>query len=108
MAMENLFIAQHRDTLWYAHTRGDSYKPKVRQFYVGDFVYFQQKPNDTLNISFGRTILNNKAIKPLGVFELQGADENTIRDHSKNCAPCHLAPAKLGSYHHHFDLDSSI
>jgi hypothetical protein len=26
MAMENLSIAQHRNTLWYAHTRGDNYK----------------------------------------------------------------------------------
>jgi hypothetical protein len=39
MAMENLSIAQHRDTLRYAHTRGDSYKLKVKQFDVGDFVY---------------------------------------------------------------------
>jgi hypothetical protein len=39
MAMENLSIAQHRDTLWYAHTQGGSYKPKVKQFDVGDFVY---------------------------------------------------------------------
>jgi hypothetical protein len=39
MAMENLSIAQHRDTLRYAHTRGGSYKPKVKQFDVGDFVY---------------------------------------------------------------------
>jgi hypothetical protein len=30
MAMENLSIAQHRDTLRYAHTRGGSYKPKVK------------------------------------------------------------------------------
>jgi hypothetical protein len=30
MAMENLSIAQHRDTLRYAHTQGDNYKPKVR------------------------------------------------------------------------------
>ncbi len=30
MAMENLSIAQHRNTLWYAHTRGGNYKPKVR------------------------------------------------------------------------------
>jgi hypothetical protein len=29
MAMENLSIVQHRNTLWYAHTRGGSYKPKV-------------------------------------------------------------------------------
>jgi hypothetical protein len=40
MAMENLSIAQHRNTLRYAHTQGRSYKPKVRQFDVGDFVYF--------------------------------------------------------------------
>jgi hypothetical protein len=30
MAMENLFITQHRNTLRYAHTRGGSYKPKMR------------------------------------------------------------------------------
>ncbi len=40
MATENLSIAQHRDTLWYAHTQGGSYKPKVRQFDVGDFCVF--------------------------------------------------------------------
>jgi hypothetical protein len=41
MAMENLSIAQHRDTLRYAHTRGGNYKLKGRQFDVGDFVYLQ-------------------------------------------------------------------
>jgi hypothetical protein len=41
MAMENLSIAQHQDTLQYAHTRGGSYKLKVRQFDVGDNVYLQ-------------------------------------------------------------------
>jgi hypothetical protein len=39
MAMENLSIAQHQDTLRYAHTRGGSYKLKVKQFDVGDFVH---------------------------------------------------------------------
>ncbi len=39
MAMENLSIAQHRYTLWYAYTKGGNYKPKVKQFDVGDFVY---------------------------------------------------------------------
>ncbi len=42
MPMENLSIAQHRDTLWYAHTQGGNYKLKVKQFDVGDFLYFQQ------------------------------------------------------------------
>jgi hypothetical protein len=90
MAMENLAIAQHWDTLWYAHTRGGSYKPKVKQFDVDDFVYLQRQPNDTLDTSSSRTILRIKAIRPSSVLELQGADGRTIRDHSKNCAPCHL------------------
>jgi hypothetical protein len=89
MAMENLSIA-HRNTLRYAHTRGGSYKPKVRQFDVGDFVYFQRQPNDTLDTSFSRTILRIKVIRPSSVLELQGVDRHTIQDHSKNCAPCHL------------------
>ncbi len=60
MAMENLSIAQYRDTLQYAHTRRGSYKPKVKQFDVGDFVYLQQQPNDTFDIFFGCTILRIK------------------------------------------------
>jgi len=90
MAMENLSIAQHRNTLRYAHTRGGNYKPKVRQFDVGDFVYLQRQPNDTLDIFSGRTILRIKVIRPSGVLELQGANRRIIRDHSKNYAPCHL------------------
>jgi len=71
MAMENLSIAQHRNTLQYAHTRGGSYKHKVSQFDVGDFVYLQRQPNDTLDTSSGHTILRIKVIRPLGVLELQ-------------------------------------
>ncbi len=70
MAMENLSIAQHRNTLWYAHTRGGSYKPKVRQFDVGDFVYLQQQLNDTLHTYSSCTILRIKAIMPSSVLEL--------------------------------------
>ncbi|KAH9544780.1 hypothetical protein CY35_12G013200 [Sphagnum magellanicum] len=88
--MDQKRLPIQEDTLWYAHTRGGSYKPKVRQFDVGDFVYLQQQPNDTLDTSSGRTILRIKAIRPLGVLELQGTNGFTIQDHSKNCAPCHL------------------
>jgi hypothetical protein len=70
MAMENLSITQHRNTLRYAHTRGGSYKPKVKQFDVGDFVYLQQQPNDTLDTSSDRIILRIKAIRPSSVLEL--------------------------------------
>jgi len=90
MAMENLSIAQHRDTLRYAHTQGGSYKYKARQFDVGDFVYLQWQPSDTLDTSFDCTISRIKAIRPSGVLELQKVDQCTIWDHSKNCVPCHL------------------
>jgi hypothetical protein len=90
MAMENLSIVQHGNTLRYAHTQGGSYKLKVRQFAVGDFVYFQRQPNDNLDTSSNCTILRIKVIRPLGVLELQGVDGCTIQDHSKNYAPCHL------------------
>jgi len=90
MAMENLSIAQHRDTLQYAHTRGGNYKPKLKQFNVGDFVYLQRQPNDTLNTSSSCIILRIKAIKPSCVLELQGVNKCTIWDHSKNCAPYDL------------------
>ncbi len=78
IAMENLSIAQHQNTLRYAHTWGGNYKSKVKQFDVGDFVYLWQQPNDTLDISFGRTILKIKAIRPSRVLELQGANGCTI------------------------------
>jgi len=90
MAMENLSIAQHQDTLQCTHTRGGGYKPKVRQFDVSDFVYLHRQPNDTLNIFFSRTILRIMAIRPLNVLELQGVDERTIWDHSKNYTPYNL------------------
>jgi hypothetical protein len=62
----------------------------VKQFDVGDFEYLQRQPNDILDTFFSRTILRIKMIKPSGVLEFQGANECTIRDHSKNYAPCHL------------------
>jgi hypothetical protein len=54
--------------------RGGSYKPKVRQFDVGDFVYLLWQPNDTLDISPSHTFLKIKMIRPLGVLELQRVD----------------------------------
>jgi hypothetical protein len=48
MGMENLSITQHWNTLWYVHTQCGSYKPKVRQFDVGEFMYLQWQPNNTL------------------------------------------------------------
>ena len=43
MALENLAIAQHRDTLCYARTRSGAYRPQLRRFKVGDYVYLQRE-----------------------------------------------------------------
>jgi hypothetical protein len=62
----------------------------VRQFDVGDFMYLQRQLNDILDTSSGHTILRIKAIRLSGVLELQGVDERTIQNHSKNYAPYHM------------------
>jgi len=40
-AFKNLAIAQHRDTLQYAIIRGGGYRPSIRRFHVGDYIYLQ-------------------------------------------------------------------
>jgi hypothetical protein len=87
---EHVHCITSRHLMVCTHTQGGSYKPKVRQFDVGDFVYFQRQPNDTLDTSFGHIILRIKAIRPSGVLELQRTNGRTIRNHSKNYAPYNL------------------
>jgi hypothetical protein len=50
----------------------------VRQFDVGDFVYFQWQPDEILKTFSSCTIFTIKAIRPSNVLELQRADERTI------------------------------
>ncbi len=56
MAMENLAIAQHRDTLRYARIRSGAYKPQLRRFKAGDYVYLQREAPTTLDVRAGRNI----------------------------------------------------
>ena len=90
MAMRNLQIAQHRDQLRYATTRGGSYRPRQRKFEVHDYVYVRRQQQTTLDIGTGPRILRVKAIRDNGILELQGADERVTKEHMKNCAPCFL------------------
>jgi hypothetical protein len=90
MAMENLAIAQHRDIVRYARIRSGAYRPQLRRFKVGDYVYLQREAPTTLDVRAGRTILRVKAILPSGVLLLEGKDGQECRDNTKNCAPCHL------------------
>jgi hypothetical protein len=74
MALENLSIAQHRDTLRYAMIRGGGYRPQVRRFQPGDYVYLQQTAPTTLDVTAGRIILRVREVLGSGVFLLEGRD----------------------------------
>jgi hypothetical protein len=54
MALENLSIAQHRDTLRYATLHGGGYRPQVQRFRSGDYVYLQQTAPTTLDVTAGK------------------------------------------------------
>ena len=43
-----------------------------------------------MDVNARRTILRVKEILPSGVLLLEGKDGQEFRDHTKNCAPCHL------------------
>jgi hypothetical protein len=72
MALENLSIAQHRDTLWYAMIRGSGYRPQVRRFEPGDYVYLQQTTPTTLDVTTGRIILRVREVLGSEVLLLEG------------------------------------
>ncbi|GAQ83296.1 hypothetical protein KFL_001420210 [Klebsormidium nitens] len=91
MAMGNLEIAQHRDTLRYAKTRSGAWKPQVVRYEVGDYVYLQREMVDTLDTRAGARILRVRSVGGNGVLELEGADARTVRVHVERCAPCHRA-----------------
>ena len=91
MALENLATSQHRDTLRYAHIRSGAYRPQLRRFRVGDYVYLQREAPTTSDVKAGRTILRVKDILLSGVLLLEGKVGQDCRDNTKNCAPCHLS-----------------
>jgi hypothetical protein len=88
-AFDNLLIAQHRDTLRYAHTRSGHFRPKLHRFEVGDLVYLRRQKADSLDSNVGRLILKVKEVLDSGRLVLEGRDKKTIKEHVENCAPCH-------------------
>jgi len=80
-AFENLAIAQHRDTLRYVIIRGGGYRPSIRRFHVGDYVYLQQTAPMTLDVTTGRTILRVREVLASGVLMLEGHDGVVWKDH---------------------------
>jgi hypothetical protein len=90
LAMENLAIAQQRDTQRYAKIRGGGYRPRVRRFLPGDYVYLQQTAPTTLDVTAGRVVLRVEEVGPSGVLTLIGRDGVEVKDYARNVTPCHL------------------
>ena len=89
IAFQNLCIAQHRDTLRYAHTRSGDHLPKLRRFEVGDLVYLKRQKADSMDPRVGRIILRVTRIDSSGILTSEGRDGRQIRENVANCAPCH-------------------
>jgi hypothetical protein len=70
MALENLSIAQHKDTLRYATIRGGGYRSQVYQFQPGDYVYLQQIAPTTLDVTARRIILRVREVLGSGMLVL--------------------------------------
>jgi uncharacterized Zn finger protein (UPF0148 family) len=90
IAMQNLKVAQHRDTLRYARTRSGAYLPKLRRYEVGDFVYLKGDPKTTLDARSRPEILRVVRIRPAGVLVLQGKCGRTVERNVNSLSPCHL------------------
>jgi hypothetical protein len=57
---------------------------------LGDYVYLQQTAPTTLDVTVGRVILRVREVLGSGVLLLEGRDGKFWKDHTRNCAPCHL------------------
>ena len=91
LAMGNIQIAQHRDTLRYAMVKGGAFIPKLRRFEVGDFVYIRRRhTTDTLQFSSHPEVLQVAEVLPQGTLRLRGMCGQEITMHCSNCTPCHL------------------
>jgi hypothetical protein len=90
MAGDNLRIAQHRDTLSYAKTRGGGFMPRLRKFEAGDFVYVRRTGNPApLEPEAKQLILQVVEVRPSGVLVLRGNCGSHVKANMKDCAPCH-------------------
>jgi hypothetical protein len=53
-------------------------------------VYLQQTAPTTLDVTAGQIILRVREVLGSGVLLLEGRDGKFWKDHTHNCAPCHL------------------
>ena len=87
----NLAIAHHRDTLWYARRRGGAFLPQVKKYSIGDYVYVRRRHRtNMLQVVAKQVILRVLDVRTKGTLVLQGRCGCTVTAHTTNVAPCHL------------------
>ena len=90
-AGHNIAIAQHRDSLRYAHTRSGQYKPRVLRYQPGDYVYVRRgNTASTLQMGVHNEIYRVVSVSDEGVATLQGKCGSTIKHNVERLQPCHL------------------
>lgn len=95
MAMGNLEIAQHRDTLRYARVHGGGYAPVITRIHPGDVVYVRDHAATALEPGVKRTILQVVEVREGGTVVLIGRDARTISLSVHDVVPCHLPNVDL-------------
>lgn len=94
MAMGNLEIAQHRDTLRYARVHGGGYAPVITRLQPGQLVYVRDHTATALQPGVKRVILQVVELRGSSVV-LLGRDARTIVLSIHDVVPCHLPNVDL-------------
>ena len=90
-AFENALRAQVRDIIRYRKVRQGDVQPRAHRFAPGSYVYYVQRPLNTLDVKVTRTILRVHKVHSTGWLELMGSDGRIVEVHGDQCAPCHLS-----------------
>jgi hypothetical protein len=91
MATDNMLIAQHRDKKRYErrYDKNAVYRT-ARTIQIGDFVYLERQPQQSLEVSHGPTILLVVFQLPDNTLVLQGKDGQTLKVNIERVALCHI------------------
>ena len=76
---------------------------------MGDYVYLCKEGNTILDPDIKKTILRVVGVLESGVLELEGEDGQQVKEHVKDCQPCHLpiiepTPRRMEELHNHLDF----
>eukprot|EP00897_Mesotaenium_endlicherianum_P001863 jgi/Mesen1/1704/ME000138S00563 len=92
-ALDNLKIAQKRDTQRYARTRDGSYRLQMTRIQEGDFVYRKRQTKTTIDTSSGAVVLRVKHAFDNGAPDLSNPRTHLARKSALSHDPMagHLA-----------------